>query len=129
MKFIHPSHVKQQTIDKYKGFCVESANLIRHKGGGLEWTGSVVGENYFKIGYLNGILAINIADRESQLYSSGDFIGELKDYNVQKITSVEDLIKFLSQKETKKPEFSFDDILEFLGWTKTDTFEVMEFIT
>lgn len=128
MKFIHLPNVKQQTIDKYKGFCVESASLVRYKEGGLEWNGSIVGENYFKIGYINGLLAINIADRESRLYDGGDFIGQLKDCNLKKITSVEDMIDLLLHQQTDSYEFSFDDIIEFLGWTKTDKFELIEFI-
>ena len=128
MKFIHPKNIDNKIIDKYKGHCVESVYLTKHRGGGLEWDGSLVGENFFKIGYLNGILCINICDRESRLYDDGHVIGNLKDHNTPSLNSIDDLIKFISSYDDNESNITFDDVLEFLEWTKTETFQIIESI-
>lgn len=121
MKFIHPKNSKPEIIEKYKNMTVEHVVMRRHKGGGIEWTGSLVGKDYFLVGYMNGILGINFAERENDLYKDGVYIGQLENYE-----SVQDLIKLLNTPPKKEENITFDDVVEFLNWKKIDNLEIQE---
>jgi hypothetical protein len=144
IEFFYPPTVSQKTIENLHGKRVDFVFHSSNINGLKEWSGELNTDEYFLIKYFHGKLAVTVAERETDFDKNFVYIGytqesdskiESKDgssdnqYKIIKSNNINDLINKIKQEFVIKPsKVTFNDILEFLGWTMKENLEIMEFI-